>query len=290
MATLREYFTKDFTRLLNVAAEHKATLASGNVVPYTVRVHLDFDSCAKFVSIHIPSGIDPIYITKFYADEISHALKILDSNVEVGAGFAGLGEHTTSKELVFTGRLFVYAEDAISENAAAELAQHCVANDIRLVLRGATYVEVQDHYITPEAFVSHDTRDKKEIAEPIAVGLQKLMCPVWYDEFSLKVGAPLRESIERGIKAAKTCIVVLSPNFFSNNGWTKAEFDSICAREIIEQQRVILPVWHGVSKREVYDYSPRLADRVGVSTELGIDEVVRRLHVAIRSHETENTR
>jgi hypothetical protein len=121
------------------------------------------------------------------------------------------------------------------------------------------------------------------MAEPIAIGLQRLMCTVWYDEFSLKVGAPLRESIERGIKEATTCILILSPHFFSNNGWTKAEFDSIYTREIIEQDYVILPVWHNVTSSEVYLYSPRLVDRLGISTEKGIDEVVRQLNIAIQS-------
>ena len=54
-----------------------------------------------------------------------------------------------------------------------------------------------------------------------------MMCPVWYDEFALKVGNNLRTSIEAGIKKCKKCILVLSKNFFSNSGWTKKEFDSI---------------------------------------------------------------
>ena len=151
------------------------------------------------------------------------------------------------------------------------------------MVRDTKYRDERNRYERPLAFISHDSRDKSSVAEPIAVGLQKLMCPVWYDQFSLKVGDSLRESIERGIKEARTCVVVLSKNFFSNAGWTKAEFDSIYTKEIVEKKRVMLPVWHDVSRDQVYEYSPRLADRVGISTALDMDEIVRRLYLAIEA-------
>ena len=133
----------------------------------------------------------------------------------------------------------------------------------------------------PVAFVCHDSRDKDSVAKPIAVGLIRRLCPVWYDEFSLSVGNRLRESVGKGLKECRRCILVLSPNFLSNTGWTRTEFDSVFTREILERQDVILPVWHGVRAKDVYDYSPSLANRVAVDWSLGEDEVVKRLHAAI---------
>lgn len=134
----------------------------------------------------------------------------------------------------------------------------------------------------PLAFISHDSRDKDAVARPIAVGLSKLLCPVWFDEFSLKIGDSLRESIEKGLKESKKCILILSPRFFANPGWTKVEFNSIFTREILESQNLVLPVWYEVTKQQVFDYSPSLLDRMGVDWSLGEDEVVRRLHRALR--------
>jgi hypothetical protein len=108
------------------------------------------------------------------------------------------------------------------------------------------------------------------------------MCPVWFDEYSLKVGDSLRAAIEKGLKETKKCILVLSPNFFSNTGWARAEFDSIYTREIVERGNVMLPVWHNVGVKEVYEYSPRLADKVGLSSELGVAELARRLSNAVK--------
>ncbi len=87
----------------------------------------------------------------------------------------------------------------------------------------------------------------------------KKMYKVWYDEYSLSLGENLRESIEKGIRDSKKCILILTPNFLSNPGWTKKEFDSIFTKEIIERGRVILPIWHKVSAEDIYNYSTSLA-------------------------------
>ena len=53
--------------------------------------------------------------------------------------------------------------------------------------------------------------------------------------------------------------------------------------EIVDRAEVVLPIWHDVTREQVYEYSPALADPVGVRWTLGSDEVVRRLHSAINS-------
>jgi hypothetical protein len=99
---------------------------------------------------------------------------------------------------------------------------------------------------TSRVHISRQQR-QDEVAARIAVGLQRILCPVWYDEYALKVGDNLRETIERGLKETKKCILILSPNFLANNGWTKTEFDSVFTREILEGNGVLLPVWYNVS-------------------------------------------
>jgi TIR domain len=104
-----------------------------------------------------------------------------------------------------------------------------------------------------------------------------MLCPVWFDEFSLKVGDSLRESIESGLKVCPMCIFVLTLNFLAKGGWPKREYEIIFTRELVEEKKLILPVWAGVSRDEVYQYSPILADRVAVDWALGEEEVCRRL-------------
>jgi hypothetical protein len=56
----------------------------------------------------------------------------------------------------------------------------------------------------------------------------------------------------------------------------------VFTREILEEVRVVLPVWHGVTKQQIYEYSPSLLDVKGLDWEtLGEEEVCRQLHMAI---------
>ena len=149
--------------------------------------------------------------------------------------------------------------------------------------RDREYARRRSESEKPLAFISHDARDKEAFVRELAHELAKNFCTVWYDEFSLKVGDSLRASIERGLQDTKKCIIVLSPNFLSNEGWGRAEFDSVYTREILERKNVILPVWLNVDVRDVYNYSPRLADKVGLAATLGVKEVARLLANAVKT-------
>ena len=87
---------------------------------------------------------------------------------------------------------------------------------------------------------------------------------VWYDEFELKIGDSLRRKIDKGLAASRFGVVVLSRAFFGR-GWPEYELDGLVTRTVAGEQ-ILLPVWHNVTKREVMEYSPSLADRVARST------------------------
>lgn len=210
------------------------------------------------------------------------SLDIRNTNpFEIRAKFHGDPEWISISEIPASPRIFLYSESRLSEGDILRLKQKGRELKQRVQFRSVDHAETRSASENPLAFISHDSRDKA-IARQIAVNLQKMLCPVWYDEFSLQIGANLRDSIEKGIKRCKKCIIVLSPNFFSNGGWTKKEFDSIFTREIVEKEQVVLAVWCGVSKESVYDYSPSLLNVKGVNwNELGEQEVCRLLYQAI---------
>lgn len=52
-------------------------------------------------------------------------------------------------------------------------------------------------------------------------------------------------------------------------------------RELVERADVILPVWHDVTRDQVFEFSPVLADRVAVNWNVGAQEAVRHLKRAI---------
>jgi hypothetical protein len=66
--------------------------------------------------------------------------------------------------------------------------------------------------------------------------------------------------------------VVLSSSFFQKN-WTQYELDGMTAREM-DGRKMILPIWHKVTKNEVLQFSPTLADKIALNTSISsIEEI-----------------
>lgn len=126
-----------------------------------------------------------------------------------------------------------------------------------------------------DLFISHASEDKEEFVRPLANELQKLGVNVWYDEFTLRVGDSLRKSIDNGLVKSKFGTVILSSAFCSKN-WTQYEFDSMVTKEM-NGHKMILPIWHKVTKNDVINFSPALADKVALNTSLNSVEEIARL-------------
>lgn len=122
--------------------------------------------------------------------------------------------------------------------------------------------EIAPEDIGYDAFISHASEDKQSLVRPLASMLEKMGFRIWYDEFELRVGDSLRHSIDRGLVNSRYGIVVLSTAFFAKS-WPQYELNGLTAREM-EGRRVILPVWHQVTKVDVLQFSPTLADKVAV--------------------------
>ena len=117
---------------------------------------------------------------------------------------------------------------------------------------------------TYDVFISHASEDKESIVRSLADELVARGLKVWYDEFTLRIGDSLRQKIDAGLARSRVGLVVLSPAFV-DKGWTNYELDGIVTRTISGEQ-ILLPIWHNITKQEVIDFSPSLADKVARST------------------------
>ncbi|MPW44096.1 TIR domain-containing protein [Acinetobacter guerrae] len=127
-----------------------------------------------------------------------------------------------------------------------------------------------------DLFISHASEDKDDFVRPLAETLQELGVKVWYDEFTLKVGDSLRRNIDSGLRNSKYGTVVLSADFIKKE-WTNYELDGLVAREM-NGHKMILPIWHKISKTEVMNYSSNLADKVALNTAIStIQEIAEQL-------------
>jgi hypothetical protein len=281
MATLREYFDSDLNRCLSSHVDWSVRPATGPELPsLRARISQDFDANAKYWSFFIPEGVDfTLYSSLFFTTPQTSLCVLSDDRdpMSVEMGLAGYSEYATSETLVFTSRIFLYIDTEVPSEARKQITALGLKFGFHVLVRDREYAAKRSAFEKPLAFISHDSRDKDSLVRELAQEMSKLMCPVWYDEYSLSVGQSLRSSIEKGLKETRKCVVILSPHFFSNSGWGKVEFDSVFTREILEKNNVILPVWHNVSVKEVYDYCPWLADRLGLQSKVGAKELARQL-------------
>ena len=287
MATLREYFDTDLNRCMSVFADWQLQGAAGtSLPPIRARISQDFDANAKYWSFFLPDGVDVAAYASavFRAEETAKCVLSREGDsVYVESGFVDYPDRATSETLLFTRRIWLYIDAFISSELRSQILEHARQAGFHVLIRDRDYATKRSALEKPLAFICHDSRDKDAIVRELAHEMARLLCHVWYDEFSLAVGDSLRVSIEKGLKESRKCIVILSPNFCSNSGWSKAEFDAIFTREILEKKNVLLPVWHNVGVREVYEYCPRLADRIGLGSELGVKELAQRLTAAVKA-------
>lgn len=133
-----------------------------------------------------------------------------------------------------------------------------------------------------DVFISHATEDKNEVVRPLANALKELGLVVWFDEFELKIGDSLRRKIDKGLANSRFGIVVLSRSFIKK-GWTNYELDGIISKSVSGEQ-IVLPIWHNITKQEVLDYSPSMADKVARNTSLfTVEEIAEEISELIKS-------
>ncbi len=299
MATIREYFEKDLAGCFRVYC----TLPHAGEEVEAIILY-DLSVAMAYISLFVPSRDEVGKFCKGLLSSMDYGniqlrlsgeitlpapmnfpgeVRIENKPGEFELGYRLFGDPRwrSTKDVTSTMRVFIYSESDLPDEEIIELQKSMETKGFLLQFRGEKYLMMRRKFDVPLAFICHDSRDNEDVARPIAGYLQQQLCPVWYDEFSLPVGANLRRSIEKGLKECKKCILVLSPFFFNNSGWTRKEFDSVFTREILEGQGIVLPVWHNVSKEAVHEYSPSLLNVKGLDWSLGEEEVCRKLHAAI---------
>ena len=117
-----------------------------------------------------------------------------------------------------------------------------------------------------DVFVSHAWEDKEEFVDEFVLELRKQGLKVWYDTDKLQWGDSMREKIDQGLSKSRYGVVVLSPNYIAEHKyWTKAELNGLFQVGNING-KTILPIWHNLTKKQVTEYSPIIADRKAMTT------------------------
>lgn len=125
-----------------------------------------------------------------------------------------------------------------------------------------------------DVFISHAFEDKQSIADELAMELTKTGMKVWYSGFELQLGDSIAGSINKGLKAAAFGIVIISPTYLQKR-WAMNELTTFFAQET--EKNKILPILHGITVNELREQFPLLADRYMISSERGMDEIIKKV-------------
>jgi hypothetical protein len=120
MATLRELYDTDFTRVLNIGKPLQVQLPTG-LKEIHARVHLDFEANAKYVSCYLPAEVSTEEVCASVLRQIDDLLAIADG-VETQLAFPG-EQPVSSTGLRFAGRLFLYHDGVLSDDVMARLGK-----------------------------------------------------------------------------------------------------------------------------------------------------------------------
>lgn len=159
------------------------------------------------------------------------------------------------------------AQNALMQSYQRKIAElgNALTQSIREQVQPTTiYSAVETTVVEHDVFISHATEDKESFVNELVEELKKRNVKVWVDDLKIKWGDPLRKSIDEGLKKSRFGIVVISKHFIAK-GWTQYELDGLFEKEM-SGGKVILPIWHGITKKEVQAFSPTLAGRKAMTT------------------------
>lgn len=117
-----------------------------------------------------------------------------------------------------------------------------------------------------DVFVSHAWEDKESFVDEFVQCLCDREIKVWYDRERIKWGDSMRTRIDAGLRKSKFGVAILSPDYISDGKyWTKTELDGLFQLESVNG-KVLLPIWHNLTKKQVMDFSPILASKLAMTT------------------------
>ncbi|MDI9216431.1 toll/interleukin-1 receptor domain-containing protein [Clostridium tertium] len=115
-----------------------------------------------------------------------------------------------------------------------------------------------------DLFISHASEDKEEFVIPLVEALTSYGVNVWFDKTELKIGDSLSKKIDEGLIKSNYGLIVISKDFMKK-GWTDYELKSLLNKEI-GNKKVMLPIWHNVTKKDIEEFSLYLLDKFAINS------------------------
>ncbi len=134
--TLADLFSKqDFSNVLRANTDFPITDQKGKILVIKVQLYLDFQGKNTFVGFYVPHTPAVFDACAYLADHCDIPLS-LGKNVPSGGR---VGEITKYEDLVFSGRVYLYHEDELSDSQKGKLSDLYASKHLEVKFRGTQY-------------------------------------------------------------------------------------------------------------------------------------------------------
>lgn len=125
-----------------------------------------------------------------------------------------------------------------------------------------------------DVFLSYARIDGAVVAAELRANLEEFGVSVWFDEVAITPGKSQALQMDHGLRKAKSGIALLTPAYLAGRFWTERELGALLHKD------TLIPVLHGVTFKDVAEYSGILPDLAGFTTD---NDSVRDIAVKIAS-------
>ena len=139
-----------------------------------------------------------------------------------------------------------------------------------------------------DVFISHATKDKNSYVDKLVEAIKKEGLSVFYDTECILWGDSIPEKIAEGLTNCTLAVVVISKNYFGRP-WTEYEIRTLLNRQNQDNNKLVMPILYGVSKKQLMMHYPELGNILfKYSKSCSCEEMARALREEINRRKTTN--
>jgi hypothetical protein len=143
--TLWEMFNHDFPGTSNWSTPRSYMEADKSTFSITVNLYLDRAANAKFVAFYVPHSKYSYVTSLAFARDVYSAISDVERRFNVTQHVPGQAGVVSESELVFSKRIFLYAEDDFSAEQMGNLTSFYKGKGFDLQIRSNDYVMLQNY-------------------------------------------------------------------------------------------------------------------------------------------------
>ncbi|RHO54815.1 toll/interleukin-1 receptor domain-containing protein [Ruminococcaceae bacterium AM07-15] len=128
-------------------------------------------------------------------------------------------------------------------------------------------------------FISHASEDKDSFVREFACALRRSGIDVWYDEYEIKPGMSIRESVDKGLALCDVGVLVFSKSYFKKR-WTIWELNGLI-QKMMNCSATLIPIYYNISHDEILKISPALSDIMGIHFENNLEQTAQKVYETI---------